>query len=212
VYNSQSRYCYPGTSVLINKEDLRDQVILSRFENTATTLRGGQLKYEPIYGNFDLKHVQKIHGHLFQDVYPFAGKLRTENIAKGSFSFCSSEYIPSAAKELFSALSREKYLVNLALPQFAERAAHYMAEINVLHPFREGNGRTHREFIRSLALNAGYELDWSVCDKNAVLQASIKSVTNPRDLAGVIQKSILNETPEAKLSRIFRDQDPDRSR
>jgi cell filamentation protein len=79
---NQSRYCYPGTEILINKPELKDQAQLTAFENLVTTRRNAQLGLNPIIGNFDLAHLQEIHYYLFQDVYPFAGKIRTENILK----------------------------------------------------------------------------------------------------------------------------------
>ncbi|WP_310144275.1 Fic family protein [Paenibacillus amylolyticus] len=102
-----------------------------------------------------------MHRYLFKEVYPFAGKVRNENIAKDNFSFARLEFVEEAAKDLFRSLKNEKQLKGLQFHEFSERAAHYKAEINVLHPFRERNGRTHREFIRCLAQSNGYELDWS---------------------------------------------------
>ncbi|WP_029191439.1 Fic family protein, partial [Paenibacillus elgii] len=80
----------------------------------------------------------------------------------------------------------EKFLKDLPMADFAKCASHYMAEINVLHPFREGNGRAQREFIRQLAVNAGYQLDWSRVDKSLVMQASIRSKVDTQDLSNVI--------------------------
>ena len=62
------------------------------------------------------------------------------------------------------------------MQEFAEKASYYMSELNMIHPFREGNGRAIREFIRCLALKAGYDMDWSFIDSNALLDATTVAV------------------------------------
>jgi cell filamentation protein len=202
--DNQSRYCYPGTDILINKENIRETTELQRFETIVASYRLAELEHFPIFGRFDLKHLQGIHRHLFQDVYPFAGSLRTENIAKGYFQFARHDFILSSAKQLFFELQFEGHLKNNSADRFADRAAYYMAEINVLHPFREGNGRTQREFIRTLGMNAGYRLDWGRVLPQDVLNASIKSVVDSKDLRDVIRSCIVNTDPEQHLSQAFR--------
>ncbi|MDO3680161.1 Fic/DOC family protein [Paenibacillus ehimensis] len=166
----QSRYCYPGTDVLMNHANLRNEEQLKVFESMVTASRLAQLILTPTPGNFDLSHLNSIHHHIFQDVYPFAGKLRTEDIVKDTFRFAPTQFLESSAAELFRKLAKEKFLKGLPMADFAKRASHYMAEINVLHPFREGNGRAQREFIRQLAGNAGYLLDWSRVDKTCLCE------------------------------------------
>ncbi|MFC4768386.1 Fic/DOC family protein [Effusibacillus consociatus] len=140
--SKQSRYCYPETDVLINKANLRELDQLERFEKYATTARLHQLNLKPINGNFDFKHLSKIHWFIFQDVYPFAGKVRDEDISKGNFRFALPQYIYSEADRIIGELKQDNYLKGLSLVKHVERLAYYMAELNVLHPFREGNGRT----------------------------------------------------------------------
>jgi cell filamentation protein len=187
---SQSKYEYPGTDVLINVPDIRDAEALKRYEAIVTKERLAQLALKPVEGSFDLEHLQGIHRFVFKDVYPFAGKLREEDIAKDYFTFAPTQFIHSSGKELFDQLRKEDFLKGLPMDRFADRTAHYMAEINVLHPFREGNGRTQREFVRQLARNAGYELDWSRLDPDRVLRASIRSTVNTSELAQVIREGI----------------------
>lgn len=196
--NVQSKYCYPGTDTLINLADLRDQKTLDQFDKLVTTKRLAELIENPLKGAFDLNHLSRIHRYIFQDVYPFAGEIRSENINKG-FQFANAQFIPAASKELFQQLKQERYLVGMDVEKVADRLAHYKAEINVLHPFREGNGRTQREFIRCLAMNAGYELDWSRADPERILHASILSVTNTRELTSVILQTIVNQEPNRDL-------------
>ncbi|WP_257132400.1 Fic/DOC family protein [Bacillus thuringiensis] len=210
--NEQSKYCYPGTDVLKNKMDYQDNDLLKSFETIMTGVRIAELQAKPITGNFDLKHLQEIHKYIFQDVYPFAGKLREENIAKGSFQFAHASFLKDQATELFKQLKDENTLKGLKIDEFSNRAAHYMAEINVLHPFREGNGRTQREFIRCLALSNGYSLEWERERKEAVFNASVKSVLDPTDLSKIIKNTITNHDPDLKIAKQFKTQKQNISR
>lgn len=199
----QSKYCYKGTDVLINNFNIKDQNILNKVEADLTHINIVKLEKNPIMGKFDLKHLQKIHYEIFKDIYPFAGKIREENISKGNFTFAYAQYIDSAAMDLFKQLKNDKLLKGLPYDKFCEKTAYYMSEINVLHPFREGNGRTQREFIRSLALNCGYKLDWSKISKEDMLRASISSVINTKDLEKLIGSAIDNKIPSKDLIKMF---------
>jgi cell filamentation protein len=140
--------------------------------------RGGELEDLGVTGSFDSAHLQSIHRYLFQDIFPWAGKFRLVYIAKpGSSSFAFPGHIASALTEVFDKLKREEYLKTLDRSKFAPRAAYYLGEINAIHPFREGNGRTQREFIRQLALNAGYTLSWAGFSQEQNVAASVLSHT-----------------------------------
>lgn len=199
----QSKYCYPGTEVLINNQNIKSQTVLNIFEAEVTRLRISELKINPIKGEFNLKHLKDIHRYIFQDVYPFAGRLREERIYKDNFEFANPLYINSCAEELFNKLKKEKYLVGEDIKCFSDRAAYYMSEVNVLHPFREGNGRSQREFIRILALKCGYKLDWNKVPKDKVMEASIRSTFNYKELSNIIEKSIVNIEPIKDLFKPF---------
>lgn len=188
--SNQSQYCYPGTDILINLHNIKDQRTLTNFESMAVTLRNTQLGENPIKGNFNLEHLQRIHFFLFQDVYPFAGEIRNENIWKDGYPFARVDYIIPQAEIIFRNLSKDNYLWGLPVDEFSKKAANYMAELNVLHPFREGNGRTQREFIRYLALNNKYLLNWSGRSREDVLKASIHSKYDESFLARVIHECI----------------------
>ena len=85
---SDTIYCYPDSDVLINKLDIRELDKLHTFERKLTMLRLLELMDKPISGKFDFKHLQAIHRYIFQDVYDWAGKVRTVDIAKGNM-FCN---------------------------------------------------------------------------------------------------------------------------
>lgn len=107
-------------------------------------------------GRFDQKHLQAIHHFIFQDVYDWAGKLRTVDIAKGGHLFALPQFIQASLTAFFTNLKSEAHLRHLAQNLFIGRSAHYFGELTAIHPFREGNGRSQREFFRELALHAGY--------------------------------------------------------
>ena len=165
-------YCYPGTTVLKNRAGLRSQADLDFFEEEATAQRFA----EPLpSGKLDLRHLRAIHRHLFQDVYTWAGALRTVRISKGGSSFCYPEHIESEIERLFVDLARQKNLSGLDAESFAGRAAHSLAELNAIHPFREGNGRTQLTFLTLLAETAGHPLAMERFDPGEVMQAVIES-------------------------------------
>ncbi|MDO4747212.1 MAG: Fic family protein [Candidatus Saccharibacteria bacterium] len=167
----QDPYCYPNSRVLKNKLDIRDSEELHDAERNLSNLRNEELLHSPIRGRFDFTHLQKIHAYLFQDIYPWAGEIRTVDIAKGDL-FCRYFAIASEADRIFTELKREKYLGGLDAGTFASRLAYYFAEINALHPFREGNGRTQREFIRQLAYQNNYCLSYAGITQDKMIFAS----------------------------------------
>lgn len=154
-------YVYPNTDVLINKLGIKTREELNVAEADYTAVRIYQLKQEPIKGKFDLKHLQRIHKHIFQDIYSWAGKTRTVAMSKTGM-FCLPQHIEPCAKDFFDSLKHNhNYLKNMDTNTFTTQCAHYLGEINALHPFREGNGRTQRVFIEQLAYQAGYDLNLS---------------------------------------------------
>ena len=183
MYESKnSVYCYKGTNVLVNKMNIKDPIALKNYETSVIGLKLMALSKQGITGKFDVSHIVSIHKFLFEDIYPFAGLFRTENIAKDYFQFAEWEYIESELTRLLSELKNENFLANLTKEKFAERLAYYWAELNVLHPFREGNGRTTREFLRQLSLKNGYILNLHKVSPKALFNASIKSIIDTADL------------------------------
>ena len=174
-YSNQDHYLDEETGLLKNKPGLRDSEALEKYEAEFAHYRSCQLSQSPLHGDFDLNHLCAIHRHLFSDIYEWAGEIRDIDIAKGNNFFAHHAYIQSAAKPVFEGLSKENHLAGLDEKAFSERAAHYLGEINALHPFREGNGRTQREFINQLAQKNGYFIDWSGMDRKTMLAASIAS-------------------------------------
>jgi cell filamentation protein len=165
-------YCYPGTTVLKNKLDLKDAAELADFEAEITDQRSGEPLPE---GALDYAHYKAIHHHLFQDVYDWAGKPRTVRISKGGNPFCYPEHIDTQMGQLFGWLETNDYLRRLDKAKFSRQAAHFLAELNAIHPFREGNGRTQLSFLAMLAERAGHPLDLERLDPQGILDATIES-------------------------------------
>jgi cell filamentation protein len=170
-YSWDSKYCYPNSFVLKNKLNLFDAEQLSEAERRLTGLNLLEIKEAPVRGKFDLKHLCGIHRAIFRDIYSWAGKLRTVDISKGN-QFCLSIHLESYADSIFNELQAEKLLSDTPAENSPERLSYYLSEINVLHPFREGNGRAQRVFIEYLANAAGWHVDFSDVPSREMIKAS----------------------------------------
>jgi len=149
-------YVYPGTDILRNKLDIRDADLVEEAERQLTLqrLREGvpRVPLTPV-------GYQAIHRHLFQDLYEWAGEFRTVNIAKGGHMFCLAPHIETQLAQRFDLINQENNLRGLTAEQFAARAAEHLVELNAIHPFRDGNGRTQRSFLEELGRQAGHPVD-----------------------------------------------------
>lgn len=170
-YDADDTYCYPGTDVLRNKAEITNAEDLDAYEGELSTLRSIEILENPVAGQFDLAHLQRIHLALFQDVYDWAGKIRTVDISRGNSRFANVRFIESAANDIFNKLARENWLKGLDAVALSKRLAHYLSEINALHPFREGNGRVQRIFISQLSQSTAYQLDYSDLEQEQTYRA-----------------------------------------
>ena len=191
---SMDPYLYPGTDVLKNLRDIRISKIRDRFEAEATTRRIVELIRSPVPGAFDTVHYRAIHQIMFQDVYAWAGQFRTVNISKGGQLFGVAAFIEPALNDVLRKLNRENYLRGAGPESFSQRAGFFLGEINAIHPFREGNGRTQREFIRALGLQAGFAIDWGRVTRDQMIAASRLSFQTGDNsgLAALIASSLVN--------------------
>ncbi len=187
-----------GNSCPRNLFNIKDYAALQPLEAAHAAKRAYQLEIRGMKGKFDTAHLRAIHKYLFQDVFPWAGELRVVNISKGNTNFGPAMHIGSALTELFERLAKEKQLTGLSAFKFVERSAFYLGEINAIHPFREGNGRTQREFIRQLALHAEHPLSWSLegtgFTQQQMIDASILSHTrgDNSQLAAIIDAALFS--------------------
>jgi cell filamentation protein len=165
-------YFYPGTDVLRNKENIRDASELEALERMATANRMETLPDDiPV----TVEGYREIHRYIFQDVYDWAGKYRTVDIAKSNELFCLAPYIEQELKRRFELIRAENGLCSLKADQFAALAAAHISELNAIHPFREGNGRTQRAFLFVLGRQAGHDVYLERIDPQAWNEASRES-------------------------------------
>lgn len=173
-FEYDARYCYAKTNVLINKLGIQNAEKLKTAERQITSLKIANAKVNKIAGKYDFEHLKNIHRYIFEDIYDWAGEVRWVNIAKGNM-FCHYEFISSNANMLFQKLKYENFLSDVPKEDMPIRLAYYFSEINVIHPFREGNGRTQRLFIEYLAEKNGYIIDFTDVTRQEMIQASAEA-------------------------------------
>jgi cell filamentation protein len=166
-------YCYPGTNVLKNRRNLRTQMALDRFETAITAQRFN----EPMpAGELTEQHYRRVHRHIFRDVYTWAGEYREKvRISKGDSTFCYPEHIPQEMAKLFEGLRRDNNLQELSAQEFARGAATFLATLNAIHAFRDGNGRSQLAFMGLLANAARHPLNFDRIIPQDFLAAMIRS-------------------------------------
>jgi cell filamentation protein len=162
-------YIYPGTRTLKNHLGIVDPSKLDRAERFLVAQRIAEAVPD---GAFDLAHLRAIHRHLFQDIYQWAGEIRTVEISKGAQQFQFRQYIQTGMADVHRRLVKARYLAKLSRRDFARQAAIIIGDVNYIHPFREGNGRTQLQYLKLLAEKAGHSVDLTCIDSSRWLAAS----------------------------------------
>lgn len=174
-YDYDPYYCYENTDVLKNKLNIRDPEAFFDAEREISALKVASALKDEIKGDFDVAHLKKIHKFLFEDIFEWAGEFRKVNISKG-VPFANYEHIDKYLSDKLQELKDENFLKNCRnKTEIGKRLAYYLGEINAVHPFREGNGRTQRMFIEYLSRLNGYEIDFTKINKDDMVDASIES-------------------------------------
>ena len=178
--------------VLENKLGITDQIELSRMEEKLSKIGAKELfdsgklnELKP--GTYESLKI--IHKFLFDKIYSFAGEMRKENIAKGNFRFAPLLYLEESIKKIEQ------------MPQntFDEIIEKYV-EMNVAHPFREGNGRSLRIWLDDmLKKNINKAVDWSIIDKENYLAAMINSTTDDKDIKSLIKDALTDKIDDREL-------------
>ena len=174
--------CYPGTSVLINKFDIRDEAKLNEVESVVVSARNAEWLNGTEVSTFDFAHYKAIHYFLFSDLYDWAGQIRTVNISKKGTRFTLAENIERQAELIFQRLKECDYFKGLSHDEFVEEIVDFYCVTNELHPFRGGNGRTQRAFLTQLIRNAGYDINFADMDTELLMIATIQSAQGITDL------------------------------
>jgi cell filamentation protein len=169
--NAADPYFDAEHGLLRNRLGIVDPAELEQVEAELTALRLVDLQHERIAGGYDLAHFQAFHRFIFSDVYDWAGELRSVLIGKGEV-FCLPQFIESFADDVFGRLRCNGFLRGLGRAQFVDELANLSADVNALHPFREGNGRAQRAFLAQLAADAGWRLRWASMDPEENVRAS----------------------------------------
>ena len=161
-----NEYTYPNSSVLINKFDIKANEEAYEKEYGLARLRGLDLVLEPISVK-KIDDVLKIHGFLFGEMYAWAGQLRKVNISKEGNAFMALQAFDTGTKYINSLINNFYDRAN-SRQAITKALAEILDNLNYMHPFREGNGRTQREVVRSLALEKGYYADIDLTEDDEV--------------------------------------------
>lgn len=176
IFRTWEDYFYPGTTVLRNKLDIRDPVILARADDDLSWQRLVELRDWPIAGKFDVAHYRAVHRYVFQDLYDWAGEFRTTNMGKGLSEFAKYPLVEQGVGEILLDLHSEDVLRGRTREQFCERGAYYFWALNMIHGFREGNGRAQKEFIRMIGEQGGHRVEWNRVSRGELISAASLSV------------------------------------
>lgn len=180
----QDPYVYPGTTILRNKYDIRDQEKLSETERRVTWKGRLSLIEKPPSQDYGLAHLQAIHSRLFSEIYDWAGQLRTVNLSKEHTNFLPGAYLKNGINEVATKI-RETGLVSrdLSDDEFCIAISNVLSDLNFVHPFREGNGRAQRAFLDDIASASGRILAWRNVSTIDHLNASIQSAKDGNGVA-----------------------------
>ena len=189
-------YIDPKTGILRNKIKAKTQSALDRAEADITYIAIFTLSTGSRVGSlkFDAALLKDVNKEIFYDIYEWAGEYRTYDISKGNSYFAHAAYIESSVNDLFGAgVENDKDLLSRNRDRVVGRLAHYYGELNAIHPFREGNGRTARTFLRLLALRHGYDIEWLNLDPQENIQASIEAMSSGNErLVAMIDKLVVD--------------------
>jgi cell filamentation protein len=189
---AEDPYVYPGTGVLRNSLGIRDLAELAVAEADIVRTALVILAEKPLPGSYDLTHWQAFHRRIFGGLYPWAGELRTVQIAKPNAFYARPEHIAGYAQGIFAELAKERHLAGVDRESFLERLTHYHAEMYAVHPFREGNTRSLRAFLSQLAAAAGHRVDWEHLDHKQSFAANVQSLNGDNQQLRVLLEQVVD--------------------
>lgn len=187
---------YECSDCLINKFNIKDKEQLAKIEASITLAKTAELEKRPLMQSFDFEHYKQIHKYLFEDLYDWAGIVRIVDISKKGTNFTSAENIVPIAEACFGRLKELNYFKGFSFDEFIENITDFYCTTNILHPFREGNGRTQRIFIAQLIRFCGYDINFSEIEKDELMIATIHSANGITDyLKDIFRKNIKKNEP-----------------
>lgn len=184
-YNAHDNDRYLLENNLLEIRSLED---LQEAEAFVFSLRAAEIDPDKEMNDFTEENFKLLHYHLFKDIYAFAGIYRDVQLTKGNTRFCQAQFIKGYANQLFAELTKEPAWESLEIA--AARLAYFKSELNMLHPFREGNGRTIRIFLRAYALSKGFDWRFEQMNRDAYIDAMISSVTSIEALTQVMLRTL----------------------
>ena len=179
------KYLIPGTDILKNNLNIENKEELKGIEKIITRKTLAKLYLEPVEGNFDTEHLKEIHRRIFKDIYPFAGEYRVCTMQKSSV-FCNPEDISKILNEILIQMNRDFSNDIYSSSDFAFKLGKYYYDLIYVHPFREGNGRAIRAFIREFVLEKSkkltcgpLDLDYTKIDGNNLMLGTVQRYLYP---------------------------------
>ena len=180
--------------MLENKLGITNVIELAKEEEKITKIKAMELFQTKKIDTFEVgtfKGLAQIHKYLFEDIYAFAGKIRTENISKGNFRFASAMYLEEALEKID----------NMPQSNFDEIIEKYI-EMNIAHPFREGNGRSTRIWLdRILKKEIHQVVDWSKVDKEDYLLAMERSPIKNTEIKLLLKNALTDKVEDREVYR-----------
>lgn len=182
-------YRYPDSGVLRNLLNIHDENLLQEAERELSEIAACTLRLFP--PPYDLSFFQLIHKTLFSDLYEWAGELRTVNIQKDDTLFCTAERIVPEAEKIFRAMEKASWFTDASKADLVVKVAEAYGDLNVIHPFRDGNGRAQRILFEHIIINAGFTVDWWLVDNTDWVPANIDAVAcDYRGLEAIFKRCI----------------------
>lgn len=183
--------CYEGTTCLINKFNIKDENILKDLETTVTFSKITEYSLDPLFNTFDVNHYKAIHKYLFDDIYEWAGEYRSVDMSKKGTSFAKAESIDKLMTKCFARLQAKNCFLGLNFDNFVDSIVDFYCVTNMIHPFREGNGRTQRLFLTQLINLNNYCIDFSEIDTDDLMIATIQAANGVTDYLKSIFKNAI---------------------
>lgn len=178
--------------ILKNKLGINNQIALSKVEEKLSKQKAKQLFDSDDINKVDIgtfEGLSFIHEYLFGDIYDFAGKVRDVNIAKGDFRFAPVMYLEASLKHIDA----------MAKSNFDEIIEKYV-EMNIAHPFREGNGRATRIWLDTILKHEiGQVIDWNMVDKEEYLSSMQRSVVKDIEIKALLKNALTNKVNDREL-------------